>query len=422
MTSEFEIIRAVIGISVLVFVGRLLATLFLRIKLPEVIGEITAGIIFGPYAIGGIIQVAGKPLIELSDITLAFAQIGGIIILFAAGLEFTFADFRAAGIPSFIVGGMGVIAPFFLGYGTSLLLGLDWVAAMLVGAALTATSIVITVRVLEEIGQHKSEEGRIMVNAAVIDDVLGLAVLAVVISVTLGGAVPSVNSLVIVTIKSMFIWFLLLISAVYLFPRMVNVIKPWSTSGTLEALSTGLCFGTAAIAFAFGLSPIVGAYAAGMALAGSRAIREVKLYIEKLKLIFGPLFFAVLGSYLNPASMLEVNVLFVVVILLVAIVSKVVGCGLPAMLFLKDKTKGYRVGLGMASRGEVGFIIIGLALTNNLFTPSMYSTMLLIILLTTIFSPIMLRRSFTQKSPKQLNDKNVNINHIVDSQFKSGNL
>jgi Kef-type K+ transport system membrane component KefB len=414
MSTEEFVIRTVVGISVLVFVGKILGGLFQRIKIPAVIGEILAGVIFGPFAFGGIIIILGGPLVELNETITTFAEIGAIIILFSAGLESTFAEFRASGVPSFVIGIMGVIAPFFLGYVSSLYLGYDWPIAMLVGAALTATSIAITARVLEDMGQSGTIEAKIMINAAVIDDVLGLAILAIVTSVAQAGVMIGVFDIAFTAIKAMAIWFIMLIVGVYVLPRFIAVTTLWKNEGTVEAAATASCFGFAAIAVAFGLSPIVGAFAAGMAIASSHVIGRVKEYIEKLKMIFGPLFFAVLGASLDPTQVLNVSVVVFIVILSGAMLSKIAGCGIPASLFLKDADKGFRIGLGMASRGEVGFIIAGIGLLTGIIGPDVYAALLTIIMATTIISPILLERAFRKSILKEIYTRRIRRRRIEE--------
>ncbi len=393
--SELDVLRTVVGISVLVFFAKILAGVVSRFSIPEVIGEITAGIILGPAALGGVIHVFGGPLIELNELLKAFAQIGGIIILFAAGLESSFAQFRAAGSPSFAVAAMGVVVPFVLGYYVPIQLGYEWQVAMLFGAALTATSIAITIRSLENIRQLHTEEARIMINAAVIDDVLGLAVLAIVISIFQAGSIPSYFTIAQTTIIALGLWLGLLIGAVFVLPRFLNITSLWKSEGTAEAAATASCFGFAGLAAALGLSPIVGAFAAGMAIASSKAIGRIKEYIEKLKFIFAPLFFAVIGTYLNFGSARNINFVVFSAVLTVAVVSKVVGCGLPAALFLRDPDRGLRVGIGMVSRGEVGFIIAGIGVATGVLSGDAYAALLTVIIAADILTPFLLRRAFS---------------------------
>ena len=396
MAEEIEVLRTVVGITVLVFFAKVLGTLCSRLRVPGVIGEVLAGIVFGPQTLGGSIHFLGYPLIVLNDLMLAFSQIGGIIILFSAGLEFTFSDLRRAGLASFMTGVSGVVLPFVLGYQAMLLLKFDWTIAMLVGATLSATSIAITVRTLEDLSMQWTKEAKIMINAAMFDDVLALAVLSVVTSVILGEEKPTISKFLVVTAKSMAIWLAMLIVAVIILPRLFKITAKAlpHAEGAIEALATTSCFGLAVLSATFGLSPIVGAFAAGMALAGSHAITEIKEYIEKLKIIFGPLFFAVIGTYFDLGQLLNINVLLVIVVLIVAVLSKILGCGLPGTYFTRSRTKGLRIGLGMVSRGEVGFIVAGLGLASGVVEQDVYSAIILVIFGTTVLSPILLRRAF----------------------------
>lgn len=401
VVEELDILRTVISISVLVLAARILGTVFARFKMPEVIGEVTAGIILGPFTLGGIIILFDKPLVQLNELMLAFAQIAGIIILFSAGLEFTFHDLRKAGLPASVVGTAGVVLPFFGGYYVSVMFGEEWTVAMLIGATLTATSIAITVRVLEELKKHKSVEGNVLVNAAMIDDVLSLTVLSVATSVVVAGVIPTVTDIAIVTAQSIAVWFALLIGSVFFLPRLVHTIMLLRGRGTIEALSTTSAFGIAAAAGSFGLSPIIGAFAAGMGLAGSKPIHQIREFIEKLKILFGPLFFAIIGTYIDPTQIFGLDPIFFVILAAVAILSKIVGCGVPAAFLLKSREKGLRIGYGMVSRGEVGFIIAGIALATGIFTQAIYSELVFIIIVTTLISPILLRYSFAKSKEKE---------------------
>jgi Kef-type K+ transport system membrane component KefB len=189
----------------------------------------------------------------------------------------------------------------------------------------------------------------------------------------------------------------MLLAAVYIFPRIINLTELWKSEGIVESLATAFAFGLASLSAFVGLSPVVGAFAAGMAMASSNAILQIKSYIEKLKLIFGPLFFAVIGTYFDLSQVLNVNVLLVLIVVLVAVISKVAGCGLPAAYFLRNRRSGLSVGIGMISRGEVGFIIAGLGLTGGILASQTYNALLIVILVTTIISPIMLRRSLVSE-------------------------
>ena len=185
------VLSGVLSVSILVLIAKVLAGVYGKIGIPPILGELSAGIFFGPYALGQFLVVSGEPLITLNEIVLAFSEIGAILILFSAGLEMTFAEVRGVGARSFIIGGLGVVLPFFLGFYTMLFLDQTFEAGLIVGAALSATSIAITSRVLDGLGMSGTLEAKLTINAAVVDDVLGLAILAVVISIIQGGEVPS---------------------------------------------------------------------------------------------------------------------------------------------------------------------------------------------------------------------------------------
>ena len=170
------VLRAIVTICILVFTAKVLGEIFSWRKIPSVLGELLSGILLGPFAFGSIISINGSPIIEINEIVRAFGEIGGILILFVAGLEMTFRDFRKVGTAGFVIGTFGVIVPFIMGYGLSLALGLGTITGLVVGAALVATSISITALVLQELNQCRKAESRMMISAAVVDDVLGSSI------------------------------------------------------------------------------------------------------------------------------------------------------------------------------------------------------------------------------------------------------
>jgi len=254
----------------------------------------------------------------------------------------------------------GVIVPFFLGFYILQFFGFPWEVNLLVAATLTATSIAITMRTLEEMGKLNSLEGNVMINAAVIDDVLGLVVLAVVLSVVTSGVTPHPLDISWVLFRTIAFWLILLAIILLIAPRFVCVGERWRTRETVEVFSTATCFGSAVAAAVMGLSPIIGAFAAGMALASSRVISRVREYIKRLSTLFVPIFFAVIGAEFNIRVFSFEGLGIILILMVVAVVSKLVGCGIPAAVTLRNPKRGLRVGIGMVSRGEVGLIIAGI--------------------------------------------------------------
>ena len=398
MVSEFDVVPTIVGVLFLVLPALLLGRLCSHFRIPEIIGFVFAGIVLGPTALGGILPIFDKPIVELNDVMLALWQISGIIILFSAGLHFTFHDLIKAGPKSAIIGICGVIIPLASGYFVMLLMGFDWTVAVIVGATLSATSIAVSVVILEELGKEKTKEGNILVNAAVLDDVLGLAILSAVISLVALKTIPTIESVVITTVIEIGFWILILLAAVYLLPKIVHAVAKTHPS-TLEArgirqgVALGSAFGLGAIAASVGLNPIVGAFAAGMGLAGSKLAVQVREFVGRLKVIVAPLFFAIIGAHVDITQISSINWNLFAVILAVAVFSKVFGCGLPASLLLKNR-HGFRIGFGMVARGEVAFIVAGIGLAFEIFSDEIYSTVIFVILATIFIAPILLRNSY----------------------------
>jgi len=406
---DFNPITTILAISLLIVTAKIFALIFKRIKLPEVIGEILAGVIFGPFAIGGLIILAGEPLftgpVNENFVLETFFEIGGMILLFSAGLEFTFKQFRKAGLPAFVIGTAGVIIPFLLGYYGSVYVGFSSTESLLIGAALTATSIAITIRTLEELDQLKNVESEIMIYAAVVDDVLGLTVLGVVLAIGSTGVIPGIASILSTTVFTLSLWIGLLLGSVYFLPKLLNFIASRtgdldltkdterfpSSPSTLETLTIFIIFLWGAIAYYMGLSPIVGTFAAGMAIAGSQFKHKIEIFTNHIRIIFAPIFFAYVGAQINLAEIVGIDLFAFVLILTLAMVGKLLGCGIPGYIFLRNRIQAQRIGIGMSSRGEVGIVIAGIGYSSGLIDSYSYALLMGVIMVTTVISPILLR-------------------------------
>ena len=399
-----ELIQVLISLAVLLFAAKLFAELFHKFKIPVVLGELLAGIIVGPYAIGSLPIFEGKPLVILNETVLQIGEIAGIVILFIAGLEITPREFLRGGAASFTIGACGVIVPFFLGYYIFTLYGLQALQSILVATALTATSVAITVSVLTELGKMQTKEAKIILGAAIVDDILAIAVLSVVVTmVQTGNMSPNIIDILFLILKILGIFVLLLVGAIVIIPRIVNTERLWRARGSVEGIVTASFFGASAIAAAVGLSPIVGAFSVGMAVASTKIIKRVEEYVDKLEIIFAPLFFAIIGAQVNLTGV-NLDVLFLsAIIIVVAVLSKLGGCGLPALMFLRNKSKAMKVGIGMISRGEVGLIVAGIGVTSGVLSPNIYTTVIIVIAVTTLITPVWLKKAYS-KEPVVVND------------------
>ena len=186
-------------------------------------------------------------------------------------------------------------------------------------------------------------------------------------------------------------------------PRVITP-KLWQAKGSVEGITTASFFGAAALAGYLGLSPIVGAFAVGMALSTAKVFDKIEHYIEKVGLIFAPLFFAIIGAQVDLRAVnLEILIISGILIL-VAVATKLLGCGLPSIFFLKNKAQGMRVGIGMISRGEVGLIVAGVGVTSGILASDVYSTIVIMVAVTTIITPIWLKMEYRKEQRKNPSD------------------
>jgi Kef-type K+ transport system membrane component KefB len=399
--SASVFLHVMISLGILLFAAKLMAELFHKIKLPIVLGELLAGIIVGPFALGALPLVDGEPLVVLDETVRHIGEIAAVVILFIAGLEITPREFLRGGAAAFTVGSLGVIVPFFVGYYTFAAFGIEALQSILIATALTATSIAISIQVLTELGKMQTKEARVILGAAIVDDILAIAVLSVVVTmVQTGNTQPAIFDIVLLIMQVLGTFAAILVVSVLVIPRVLHTERLWKSKGSLEGIITAAFFAAAGIAAFLGLSPIVGAFAIGMAVASTRIIKQVHEYVDKLQIIFAPLFFAIIGAQVDLRGV-NLDVLFLAgVIIAIAVVTKLIGCALPSLLFLKDRPRSLRVGIGMVSRGEVGLIVAGVGVSSGALTNNIYTAVIIMVAATTIITPIWLKMAYKKESPQ----------------------
>ena len=401
MALESAFLHVIISLAILLFAAKLMAELFHKIKLPVVLGELLAGIIVGPFALGALPLINGEPLVVLDETVRHIGEIAAIVILFIAGLEITPREFLRGGAAAFTIGSLGVIVPFFVGFYVFEAFGVEALQSILIATALTATSIAISIQVMTELGKMKSKEARLILGAAIVDDILAIAALSVVVTmVQTGNTEPAILDITLLIMQVLGIFAGILIVSVLVIPRVLHSERLWKSKGSIEGIITASFFAAAGIAAFLGLSPIVGAFAIGMAVASTRIIHQVHEYVDKLQIIFAPLFFAIIGAQVDLRGVNPDVLLIAGIMIAVAIVTKLVGTGLPSLIFLKDKTKSMRVGIGMISRGEVGLIVAGVGVTSGALTNDIYTAVIIMVAATTIITPIWLKISYKKGPPE----------------------
>ena len=360
--------------------------LFERLKQPAVIGEIIAGILLGPYILN---------IVPLTEFYKVLAEIGVIILLFTIGLQTKVDEMMKVGGTALVVAVLGVAFPFIFGYLYTLIIAHQTIEAMFIGAAMVATSVGITARVLADLKILDSQVAKVILGAAVIDDVIGLIVLAVVTG--LGkGALSYVKIGLVLAEAVGFILFLIIISKrvlPYFAPKALNSFKMRNAPFVLAIL---LCLGLSFVSSYIDLAAIVGAFMAGMVLAEMNLEFRLSLKAESLYDFLVPFFFVVMGMQVDLSVFTHWNIIGAALILtLFAILGKLLGCGLGALPL------GWRsaslVGVGMVPRGEVGMIIASLGLSMGAISSDLYSVVMFMVVATTLLAPLILRRMITKR-------------------------
>ena len=379
-TVEFQM-------SLLLFValaGYLLAS---RINQSAVVGEILIGLIIGPSVLG---------LITYTDFVAAIATLGAVILLFVIGLEFEIKEIFQ--VKYGIIALFGVLVPWIGGYWISLLFGYDSLSAIFIGTALTATSIAITANVLKELGKLDTDVAKAIIGAAVIDDILGLIALSITTDIVEGAvSIPSVGQIVIISI--VFVAGGAYIGMRYV-SRLIGRIDESNIAGKYPEFvfifAMMFAFFYAMCAEFIGLSAIVGAFIAGVSFGNVtlKRSKSVKEGAEYLQMIFAAIFFVSLGILADLHEVTLSSLVFLIVLTVVAIVTKVGGCGIPARMMGLCTKDSLIVGFGMAPRGEVAMIVALIGLQQGFIGQDLYIVVILMSLLTTLITPIIYRNWF----------------------------
>jgi len=380
-----------------------------RLNQPAVLGELCAGIVLGNLYLFGIDTFHGAA--ELVPVEF-LAELGVVLLLFEVGLESTLTEMRAVAPTSGLVAIIGVVAPMLLGYGTSvwLLPEAPFSLHLFIGATLCATSVGITARVLKDLDAMSRPETRVILGAAVIDDVLGLIVLAVVASIAEFGAVPGALDLSkIIGLAAGFLAGALLLGA-YVMPGVFRVASKLRTPDVLAAVAIGLCLLLAGISGAAGLAPIVGAFAAGLILDevhvrpfGRKSAHDLTEIIGPIVAVMAPIFFVRTGMMVDLGGIGTEPLILALALSAVAVVGKLV-----SGLGVRDKTVDkLTVGIGMVPRGEVGLIFanVGAGITYEgepLIAAGVYAAIVLMVMASTVVTPPWLAQRIRQVKRKQL--------------------
>ncbi|MFS8637989.1 MAG: cation:proton antiporter [Gemmatimonadota bacterium] len=362
--------------------AKLLGELAERIGQPAVLGELIAGVLVGGSVLGLV-----DPSLESIHL---LAEVGVIILLFEIGLETDLRQLLRVGGASAVVALVGVVVPFVLGYAVAVALGIAELPAIVIGAALTATSVGITARVLSDLGRLQDPESQIVLGAAVIDDVIGLVILGVVSGLVAGEAV-SFGSVAEVTARAFgFIIGALLVGRLMV-PPLFGLLARVGRPETVGAMALVLAFLLAYIADASGSALIIGAFTAGLLLQPTPQAAEIEEGVYRLGQFFVPIFFVLVGASVDVRTFAQTEVAVIgVALVVVAVIGKFVAGYAPVWF----KGKKSVIGVGMVPRGEVGLIFAQLGLASGVLTVGQFSALTLMVIATTFMAPPLLKLLF----------------------------
>ena len=394
MQHGAEILLALFVIFVAAQIGGELAQ---RVKLPGVVGEIVAGCVIGPSALGWlkVDQIAsGTPLDVL-------AEIGVVLLMFAVGLEMRLDDLKKVGRDAFLVGVLGVIVPFVLGALWAHGSGFEWAKSMFVAAAFVATSAGITARVLQELGALQRIESRVILGAAVIDDILAMLLLGVVTSLQGGGEIDIGKLLLVLAEAIGFIAVIGWVGTRVMRRRAAWLDRPINPMSPLT-LTLAICLGLAFLATEFGLAAIIGAFLAGMIASEMHQREELEHQMQPLLALLTPFFFVITGAKIDLSVFASGSaLLMLLVVTVIAVVSKFIGGFLGALAL--GRRGATIVGVGMIPRGEVGVVIASLGLAAGVFSNEIYAVIVAMSLLTSIITPPVLAVLLHDPEPTRTN-------------------
>ncbi|MGB2825581.1 MAG: cation:proton antiporter [Thermoplasmata archaeon] len=387
-----------------------------RLKLPSVTGELMAGVILGPTLFNLI--TAEHTFFDV------LAQLGATFLLFSVGMETKLSELKKVGLVAGSVAALGVAAPFVLGYYVSLLLGFESTEAMFIGAALVATSVGITARVLQDLGLIASTEAKIILGAAVVDDILAMIVLTLVSGTAAGSSLSNVDIMIVIAEAVCFVAIVTIIGT-----RMVRyasgkrdvrhdraVNGSWSIHYKTHAFKRDswleklvqkeapfviilvVVFGLSAAASFFGLAAIIGAFFAGLIFSDTKNTYELEHKFEPLNVFLVPFFFVVMGAKVDFTNITSVAPL-AIVLTVVAILSKLGPCALGAAT--RGEKTALIVGAGMVPRGEVGIVVAMIGYGMGTISSETYSVIVLVSIATTLYAPFLIRTIIKAETKKE---------------------
>jgi Kef-type K+ transport system membrane component KefB len=392
-----SLLQLLLALGLLIAAARLGGVLSRRLGQPAVLGELLVGVVLGPSLLD-FLHLTWFTDTHLDEEIQHFAEIGVILLMFLAGLEIELREMVKTGRAALLAGVLGVVAPMVLGFGAALLFGYEAAEALFLGIILSATSVSISAQTLMELGVLRRREGLTLLGAAVFDDILVILVLSVFLALG-GGAAGGVGEVLGVLGRMALYLVAAVVVGFWFIPRAVRWVSRLPIAQGLVSFSlvVVLLFAWSAEVVG-GIAAITGAFVVGLAFARSSLRHEIERSFSALTYgFFVPLFFVNIGLHANLRAVPVTALAFGAVLIVVAVASKILGSGLGARWGGLTRGEALRLGIGMVSRGEVGLIVASVGLAQGLINSVVFSQVVLVVLVTTLATPLMLRWAYNQE-------------------------
>lgn len=391
--------KVLFSIALILIVTKIGGIISRRLKMPEVLGALIGGVILGPMLLN---------LVQYDDNIKLLSNLGVILLMFLAGLETDVEQLKKAGKTASGIAVAGIAIPMILGSLCAFLFFSNVMGNIFLGVILTATSVSITVETLTELGKLKTKAGINILGAAVIDDVLGLVLISVLLAVNNGDG----NGSLVLTIIKIIVFCVLALLAIVFLPRLINKLTAKTKPGrTLLTFSLAAALLFAFAAESLGIAAITGAYICGLVLSQLSHKEYLERNIKSISSGFlSPIFFASVGleAVIDGFSTRIVGITLMMFV--IAVLGKIIGCAGAARLFKMSRSESLQIGVGMISRGEVAIITANIGLQNHIITQEVFVPTILVVLLTTIITPILLKLVFSHK-----NEMKIEGNELIEN-------
>lgn len=411
-----------LSVAIILLSTKVLGLISKKIKLPQVVGALVAGLLIGPACLN---------IVPSSEFITQLSEIGVIVLMFEAGLETDINELKKSGLASFVIAVLGVIIPLVLGFILFKPFNVQpdvdstkiFYENLFMGLILTATSVSITVETLKELGKLSTKAGNAILGAALIDDILGIVALTIITSLAPSDDPNITKPSVGIVLLKIVGFFIVAIVISILFHK---IFAKWTESSNKDLrrhviTSFVFCLFMSFMAeYFFGVADITGAFVAGVAISGTKKIHYITNRFETLSyLLLSPIFFASIGLKVELSSMSSTIIIFTILLTIVALISKVVGCGLGAKICKFTNKESIQIGVGMISRGEVALIIANKGASMGLInTEKYFAPVVIMVVITTVVTPILLKLVFKDKDNNDEHDGNMSKHFDKHIQFE----